>query len=77
MGELYSVGIIPSNIVKGDFSFFKGRKQPTPYYQNNSYAYSGNISYETPPVAEITTCTNEELDIGNLYYDYQQNCAGK
>ena len=59
MSKLYSVGIIPNNILKGEYSKQQAKVQPTPVY-GNAYAYCDNITSgveSPPPGTDTILCT--------------------
>ena len=79
MSQLYSVGIIPNNILPGGFSPKQVKVQPTPAY-GNAYAYCDNITsgVESPPVnSDTILCTENALDIGSFYNDFNDDCVNK
>lgn len=59
MSELYSVGIIPYNITKGDYTTKQGKVQPTKFY-GNAYAYCDNVNggvQGPPPGTDTALCS--------------------
>jgi len=77
MSSLYSVGIIPNNILPGDYSPKQVKVQPTPAY-GNAYAYCDNITsgVESPPVnSDTILCTENALDIGSFYNEFNALCV--
>lgn len=78
MSNLYSVGVIPNNIPKGNYTTKQGKVQPTKFY-GNAYAYCDNITNPAfeAPVPDINTCTQNVLDIGAFYNYFNTFCLNK
>jgi hypothetical protein len=78
MSSLYSVGIIPNNIDKGDYTPKEGKVQPTKYF-GNAYAYCDNIDPSIgvegpPPGTDTQLCTENALNSTGFYEYFNSTC---